>query len=148
MFVRLAMPEDEDAIVEMARENMTSTCPEMTFDEYKCRATIHRYLDTASPTFWVVEHKREAIAFLEGDMYEYEAAEGFFTVQKVLYVAPAHRGTRAALLLMKNFVAWSQRLGAKAIIGGNDNSFKSERTAKFLEHFGFEKVGFAMRRVL
>jgi L-amino acid N-acyltransferase YncA len=148
MFLRLSMPEDEDAITEMGRANMVETCPELTFSEEKCRATIRRAIETASPTIWVIEHQRRVIAFLLADMYEYEAAEGFFTVQRVLYVTPAHRGSRAALLLMKHFVAWSERLGAKEIIGGNDNSFNSERTAKFLEHFGFERVGFNMRRVL
>lgn len=148
MFVRLAMPEDVDVVVEMARENIEETRPDMQFNEVKCRATYQRYLDTASPTIWVVEDRRLVIAFLLADMYEYEAADGFFTVQRVLFVRHAHRGTRAAILLMKTLIAWSQRLGAKEIIGGNDNDFNSERTAKFLEHFGFERVGFAMRMLL
>jgi len=148
MFVRLAMPEDVDIVTEMARENIEETRPDMQFNEAKCRATYQRYLDTASPTIWVVEHKRMPIAFLLADMYEYEAADGFFTVQRVLFCRHAHRGTRAAVLLMKILIAWSQRLGAREIIGGNDNDFNSERTAKFLGHFGFERVGFAMRMLL
>lgn len=148
MFVRLAMDYDIDAITEMARENVASTNPHWTFSEERTRAIITKGIETASPTFWVVEKNREAIAFLQAEMYEYDAAEGFFTVQKVLYVTPAHRGSRAALLLMKNFVDWSIKLGAKEIIGGNDNAFNSERTARFLEHFGFEKAGFNMRRVM
>lgn len=148
MFVRLAMDYDIDAITEMARENVASTNSHWVFSEERTRAVITRGIETASPTFWVVEHKREAIAFLQAEMYEYDAAEGFFTVQKVLYVSPAHRGSRAALLLMKHFVDWSTQLGANEIFGGNDNSFNSERTAKFLEHFGFKNVGFNMRRTL
>lgn len=148
MFVRLAMPEDEDAIVEMAEANITETRPDIGFDELTCRESFLSYLGTASPTIWVVEARREVIAFLLADMYEYRASIGLFTTQEVLFVKPAHRGTRAATLLMKHFVAWSKKLGAKEIIGGNDNSYNSERTAKFLEHFGFERVGFAMRRSL
>lgn len=148
MFVRLAMPEDVDAVVEMARENIAETRPDMQFNEAKCRATYQRYLDTASPTIWVVEQRRETVAFLLADMYDYEAADGFFTVQRVIYVAHAHRGSRAAVLLMKTLIAWSLRLGAKEIVGGVDNGFNVERTAKFLEHFGFERVGHAMRMLL
>lgn len=148
MFVRLADKSDVKAIVEMARQDVLDTCPQMVFSEKICTETVVRGIETAQPTFWVVEHEREAIAFMSAEMYEYDAAEGFFTIQKVLFVKPEHRGSRAALLLMKNLVAWSQRLGANEIVGGNDNAFNSERTAKFLEHFGFEKVGFAMRRVL
>jgi len=148
MFVRLAMPYDADAVTQMARENIEETRPDMQFNEAKCRATYQRYLDTASPTVWVVEHKREPIAFLLADMYEYEAADGFFTVQRVLFTKREYRGTRASVLLMKELIAWSERLGAEEIVGGNDNDFNSERTSKFLAHFGFERVGYAMRRSL
>lgn len=148
MFVRLAMPEDEDRVVEMARSNIAETRPEIEFDEEKCRRSYHSYLTTASPTIWVVEDKRQVIAFLLADMYEYRAAKGIFTTQEVLFVDARSRGTRAALLLMKHFIAWSQKLGAVEIVGGVDNAFNIDRTAKFLEHFGFAKVGYSMRMVL
>lgn len=147
MFVRLAMNYDIPAIIEMARANMDETCPHLVFDEERCRKICEQSIERAQPTIWVVDLKREAIAFLSAEMYEYDAAEGFYTTQKVLYVKPAYRGSRAALILMKTLVEWSEKLGANEIIGGNDNSFNSERTAKFLKHFGFENVGFAMRRV-
>lgn len=148
MFVRLALEEDIDAVVEMARMNIEETRPEIEFDEFTCRETFYGYLDKASPTIFVAERNREPIGFLLADMYSYRASAGLFTTQEVLYVKPVHRGTRAAVLLMKHFIAWSQKLGAKEIIGGNDNSFQSDRTARFLEHFGFERVGHAMRRVI
>lgn len=148
MFVRLALEEDIDAICEMARWNMEETRPDMGYDEAKCRETCYGYLDRASPTIFVVEDKREVIGFLLADMYSYRAAEGLFVTQEVLYVRPARRGTRAATLLMKQLIAWAELLGAKEIIGGNDNSFNSERTAKFLGHFGFENVGYAMRKTI
>jgi GNAT superfamily N-acetyltransferase len=146
MLVRLALETDVDAVVEMARSNMEATRPTLTFDEARCRATFRQYLETASPTIFVVEHRREVVGFLLAEILAYRAATGIFTTQEVLFVRPEHRGTRAAVLLMKHFVAWSDRLGAAEIIGGNDNEFNSERTAKFLEHFGFKRVGFAMRR--
>ena len=146
MFVRLALESDIDAVAEMARLNVEETRPEIGYDDFKCRETFYRYLDTASPTIFVVEHQRQAIAFLLADMYEYRASQGIFVTQEVLFVRPEHRGTRAAVLLMKHFIAWADQLGARECIGGNDNSFNSERTARFLEHFGFERVGFAMRR--
>lgn len=148
MFVRLVMPEDEDAITEMAKANIEETRPAMKFLEENCRETFRESIETALPTIWGVEKNRELIAFMMAGMYEYEAAEGLYTTQKVLYVKPEYRGSRAAILLVKNFIEWSKMLGANEIIGGNDNEFNSERTARFLEHFGFKKVGFTMIRVL
>ena len=79
---------------------------------------------------------------------DYRAASGLFTTQEVLFVRPEKRGSRAAVLLMKNLIAWSRKVGAKEIVGGNDNEFNSERTAAFLGHFGFKRVGYAMKMVL
>lgn len=146
MFVRLALETDIDAVTEMARSNMTETRTELEFDEFLCRETFYRSIETASPTIFVAEHHRRVVGFLMAEIYAYRAATGLFTTQEVLFVSPEHRGTRASVLLMKHFIAWSEMLGAKEIIGGNDNGFNSERTARFLEHFGFERVGFAMRR--
>lgn len=148
MFVRLALESDTDAIMEMARENVESTRPTLTFNKAKCLGMIWSYLTEASPTIWVVEHKREVIALMLAEIYQYRAMDGLYTTQEVLYVKPENRGSRASALLMKNLIAWSERLGAKEIIGGNDNEFNSERTARFLEHFGFQRVGFTMRRTM
>lgn len=148
MHVRLALEQDFPAIVEMARTNMEQTRGGLKFSEHKCWQTLYAYLDKASPTVFVAEGPDGVTGFLVADFYEYRASDGLFTTQEVLFVRPDKRGTRAAAILMKELVAWSQMLGAKEIIGGNDNEFQSERTAKFLEHFGFERVGFAMRRTL
>lgn len=146
MLVRLALESDIDAVCDLARANMEETRSDLVFDDYVCRETFYRYLDTADPTIFVVEQRGEVIAFMLASIYSYRAASGLFTVQEVLFVRPDRRGTRAAALLMKNLIAWSRQLGAREIIGGNDNSFQSERTARFLGHFGFEQVGYSMRR--
>lgn len=148
MFVRLALEEDIDEIVEMARMNCEISTPHLTFSTDRVRETFRNYLEKAETTFFVCEHKREVIGFLVATLNGYRHATGLWTSQEVLFVKPAHHGTRAAVLLMKELIRWSERLGAIEIKGGNDNDFKSERTARFLGHFGFERVGFAMQRKL
>jgi L-amino acid N-acyltransferase YncA len=148
MFVRLALEEDTDAIIEMARMNCEISTPHLTFSPEKVRETVQNYLDYASPTMFVVEHKREVIGLLVATINEYRHATGLYTTQEVLFVKPAYHGSRAAIILTKELIRWSEMLGAIEITGGNDNSYKSERTAKFLEHFGFEQVGFFMRRMM
>lgn len=148
MFVRLAIESDFDAIIAMARINAAESRPTLTFNEQRVRAVLQRYIDKANPTFFVVEDRRDVIAFLQAGIYEFEAFDGQYTSQKVLFVRPDKRGTRASVLLMKQLVAWSEMLGVKEIVGGNDNGFNSERTARFLEHFGFTRVGFNVRRDL
>lgn len=148
MKVRLALESDADSIVEMARTNMEQTRPTLQFNEARCRATIQNYLSSASPTIFVADHENQAVGLLVCDFYEHRAADGHFAVQEVLFVRPDRRGTRAAALLMKELVTWAGMIGANEIVGGNDNEFNSDRTARFLEHFGFKRVGHSMRRDL
>ena len=148
MFVRLGLEEDVDAIVSLARMNCELSTPHLTFSEEKVRETYRGYLEELTSTIFVVEDKREVIAFLCATMSEYRHAYGLYTTQEVLFVRPDKRGTRAAVILTKELIRWSAMLNAIEITGGNDNKFNSERTAKFLEHFGFEQVGFFMRRIM
>ena len=148
MFVRLALEDDTEAIVELARLNCEISTPHLKFSPDRVRQTCASYLASAHPTIFVVEDKRAVIALLVATINEYRHADGLYTTQEVLFVRPDKHGTRAAVLLMKHLVAWSERLGAIEITGGNDNSYKSDRTAAFLGHFGFEKVGFFMRRMM
>ena len=148
MFVRLAMPEDTEAIVELARMNCEISTPHLQISREQALETIGSYLAHADPTMFVVEDKREVIALLVATINAYRHATGLYTTQEVLFVRPDKHGTRAAVLLIKHLIAWSEMLGAIEITGGNDNSYKSERTARFLEHFGFEQVGFFMRRMV
>ncbi|MBG6172666.1 GNAT superfamily N-acetyltransferase [Labrenzia sp. EL_208] len=149
MLIRLALEDDFDEIVEMARENSESTRPEQGFSDYRVLETLYRYIDTALPTVYVAEGKnREIVGFVVANVGQYCWTDGHFAIQEVLYVKPEQRGGRVAVLLMKELIAWARRMGASEVLGGNDNKFNSERTARFLEHFGFERVGFHMRKDL
>lgn len=148
MFVRLALEEDIPAIIDLARMNCEISTPHLEFSEEKVIETCRGYLDRCECTMFVVEDRREVVGLLVATINSYRHATGLYTTQEVLFVRPDKHGTRAAVLLVKELVSWSKMLGAIEITGGNDNKFKSERTARFLEHFGFEQVGFFMRRML
>jgi hypothetical protein len=149
MFVRLALDTDEDAVVELTRMNVAETMSHHAeiFDDRRVREVFRNYLLRASPTVYVVEERRQVIAFGKFTLSQFDYAYSLFTTLDVIYVRPDKRGTRAAVLLAKEFDRWSDRLGAIESTGGNDNDFKSERTASFLEHFGWQRVGFFMRRI-
>lgn len=143
MLVRLALEDDVEAIVEMARTN--SVLSNVKFDPARVRETFDHYLLSAHPTFFVCEGKqRKLIGFLETTINSYDYRDGIFVCQKVLFVSPENHGTRAAVYLTKHLIDWARRLNAVEIIGGNDNAYRSERTARFLEHFGFRRMGYAM----
>lgn len=148
MFVRLIDREDFEAVTEMSRHNMETTRATLTFSEERCRETLESSVAQTSPTIYVCESKREVVGFVVMDFFPHQAADGLYAVQQVLYVKPEKRGSRAATLLMRQLITWAELIGCNEIIGGNDNEFNSDQTAKFLGHFGFYRVGHAMRRDL
>lgn len=148
MFVRLALEEDIPAIVELARMNCEISTPYLEFSEERVVETCRGYLDRGETTMFVVDDRREVIGLLVATVNSYRHATGHYATQEVIFVRPDKHGSRAAVLLMKHLIDWSERLGVIEITGGNDNSYKSDRTAKFLEHFGFENVGHFMRRMM
>jgi L-amino acid N-acyltransferase YncA len=148
MHVRLATEDDIDEVLAMTQEAMAEVRPWLKYDEAETRDTFTRYLDTAEPTIFVAEHRGAIVGGAVGSIQQYRTASGHFVLHEVLFVRPGSRGTRAAASLMKHLVAWSEMLGAKEIVGGNDSGMKSEKVARFLSNFGFEHVGYSMRRVL
>lgn len=144
MKVRLAEPSDLPDIIEMGRHNVETTKAGEPFEPEVLTAVFEEYLKTADPTFFVCEKDGKNIGLLIAGFADYEYRSGFFIVQRVLYVKPENRGSRASSSLTKHLIQWSRSVGAVEIKGGNDNDFQSERTAAFLEHFGFRKVGIAM----
>lgn len=145
MQVRLALESDIDALVEIGKAASVLR-PNLQFSEARLRALFAKYLATASPTFFVAAEGPDIAGVLIADYYDYPTFDGHFVAQEVLFVKPEKRGTRAAVSLIRQLIAWAEMLGAKEILGGNDSGYASERIARMLERYGFKRYGFHMRR--
>lgn len=144
--IRLAVAEDYEAVADLAYQNTRESCPQREWSDARMRHTFFEdYLKDSNGIFFVAEKDGAVHGFLLTGVYEYRAFVGLFTVQEVLFVRPDKRGSRAAALLMKKLIEWSVSLGAKEIVGGNDNDVHSERTARFLSRFGFRSYGYSMK---
>jgi L-amino acid N-acyltransferase YncA len=144
MLIRLALESDFDTVVEFGRENAASTKPHTGFDEPTMRATLQQYIDKADPVVFVAEQKRQVIGAMLASISSYRHTTGHQVLCEVLYVHPAHRGSRAAIRLVKHVIDWGRQIGAREVIGGVDNGFQPDRTMKFYEHLGFKNVGYSM----
>lgn len=145
MFVRLPLEEEFPEVLALAIAS-TETQPGERVEAEVLRDTYRRYIEGANPTFFVVEHKGRLVAMLTTYTMDYDHRSGLYATQRLFFVLPEYRGSRAAALLMRHFIEWARdTMKADAIFGGNDNGFHSEQTAKFLRRFGFRQVGYAMR---
>lgn len=147
MLARLAIESDEDVYIDLARSAVAESVRGFGFDPDRVRRVFRAYLECANPTIFVADDRRDVVGFLNASISRYDFTDGHYTTQEVIFVRPDKRGTRAAVLLVRELIAWSDRLGAREITGGNDNGLFTKRTARLLSRFGFEHVGFFMRRV-
>ncbi|MDI1263860.1 MAG: GNAT family N-acetyltransferase [bacterium] len=146
MIVRLAMPDEEDLFVGLARLMLAESYPDQVFSEERARETFQRYLKTAHPTFFFADQAGEVVGVMQASISSYDFADGIYTTLCGTFVRPDKRGTRAAALLYAEFCRWSDQLGAVESTGGNDNNLTTERTTRLMGHFGFEPVGTFVRR--
>lgn len=83
-----------------------------------------------------------AIGFLVGVTSPCFHRPGIVAEQKLWYVKPSRRSSRAAVLLMKAYERWARINGATQIFTGTANLQLAERTSKLLERLGYARVGY------
>ena len=104
MLVRLALEDERELLVGMVADAVAETQTGHVFNPDRVREVYASYLASAHPTFFLAEHRREVIGFLQAEMGVYDFTDGLFTVQKTLYVRPERRGTRAAAALVEHMI--------------------------------------------
>lgn len=147
MFARLALEDEEDAFVALAKQAVAESARHVGFSDAAVRRTFRRYIERANPTIFFADDRGEPVGFMMATVSDYTFAAGFFTTQEVIFVKRDKRGSRAAVLLLDEFIRWSDQLGAIENTGGNDNGLFTDRTERLLRKRGFERVGVFMRRI-
>ena len=146
MRARLAMPKDRKAVLGLAKMQVEETLPHLDFHAGIAGATFDESVTMGHPTMFVAEANGKVIGYSMCMLEGYAFTTGTFVVQEVIYVRPDKRGTRAAAALLKQFIQWGHDVGAREWIMGISNAFQPERTARFMEHFGAERVGIYLKK--
>lgn len=147
MLVRLALEGDIDVVTSMMKADVEETgFPKTGYDNVRARETFRNYISQADPVIFVAETEGKVVGVLAASLMGYRLAYGHKAVCEVIYVDPAYRGTRAATRLLKHVEAWARRVGARELVGGVENNYQPERTARFFELHGFARMGYAMTK--
>lgn len=144
---RLIMPGDEQAFLDMGHAQVRETVPEKEFDRERATRVFRASIEKAHPTIFVAEQQGALIGYLAAALCEYSFATGIYVEQRVLYVRPDKRGSRAAASLVLEFIRWGDEVGAEEWLFGVSNGREIERTARFFEKFGAKRVGYHLRKV-
>lgn len=141
--IRLAKDEaDIAAMIALGRAlHAESRFRQYPYDEGRLRQAGHLALTRGNPGAIMAELNGTLIG-----MAVVVAGEHFFSAAKtataqLLYVAPAHRGGRAAILLLKALRRWAQEAGAADLHVNNTTAIDAARTDRFLRKMGFKQTG-------
>jgi GNAT superfamily N-acetyltransferase len=83
----------------------------------------------------------EPVGMITGSISPYVFSRGWVASDFAWYVRPEHRGSRAAIKLLKAFKSWATEKGALQLYMGVTTNVSAERTGEMLKRFGFEHVG-------
>lgn len=131
----------------MVRDGAREFMPHVPFCEKTTRTRFRESITTAHPTTFVCVKRRSGrlTGFLVCSMHEYLFSPRLHVILDTIYVRPDSRGTRAAASLAEQFVEWAKRLGALEAYMGVGHGQHIERTARFFERLGAQRVGWSMR---
>jgi GNAT superfamily N-acetyltransferase len=141
--VRLAKDEaDIAAMIDLGRAlHAESRYAAYPYDEARLRQAGQMALAKGNPGAVMAELNGALIG-----MAVVVAGEHFFSAAKtataqLLYVAPAHRGGRAAILLLRALRRWAHEAGALDLHVNNTTAIDAARTDRFLRKMGFRQTG-------
>ena len=152
--VRIGTHEDIPAVVDLgARLHAESpTYRDFPYSRIKVRAVLQQCVGTLmapaeDAVMLVAEEDGRLIGMLLGYL-----TEGVFVEDLVIatdltfYVEPEHRGTMAAVRLLKAFEVWARTHGATHIAPGISTRINDERTQRFYERLGYASSGMSMTK--
>lgn len=146
VFARLATKGDEEQIVAMAPAAVAESFPHLNYCEERWRNTFQVYLETSEIVFFVAEENREVVGFNVIAWGESAFSDSLFAEQRVIYVKPEKRGTRAAAELVMAYSQWAERLGITDVDIHLANGRRTKQIVRYMRQFGFESVGAALRK--
>lgn len=145
--VRLARESDRAALATLAEAMQAELRPALPFDAQRWDDTFIRALHNTWPAILVVALDDEPVGFLIAGRGEWEAAAGFFVYQRLIYVRPDKRGTRAAATLLACFMKWAETLNPTEIYCSLGEGRSLKAAHRFLRRFGFKLAGeYTLRR--
>ncbi|MCP5116913.1 MAG: GNAT family N-acetyltransferase [bacterium] len=141
--VSRARPEDFADIIALGhRMQAESAVPYPPVDDEKFTRSLHQSLATpALYAVFVARLKGEAVGFVTAIAGEWMYCTERFAMHDILYVRPASRGTRAAVLLVEAFHTWAATNGVQRTIIGVHTGLNTDRTGGFYESMGYRYMG-------
>lgn len=146
--IRPFVASDAPAALELCRDlHRESLLAYLPFSERKVLDMFARALALPEETFfWVVERDGVLVGSMYGVVVGYFGCEGTMATEKWVHALPQHRGGGAATSLVKQFIRWAHERGVREVAISPSTGIQTERTARWLEHLGFDRIGVTLKK--
>jgi ribosomal protein S18 acetylase RimI-like enzyme len=135
MLIRKAKQSDTERLTVLANRMVKNT-PFTAISKER----IEKVLTVPTAVVFVAESK-EIVGFICGMIHDQFFTQQKFASDLALYVDESHRGSSAALRLIKNFEIWAKENKAEKVWLGQSVGQNIESTTDFYKRLGYKVVG-------
>jgi hypothetical protein len=144
LYAHIMTQADIPATMDLCRSmHAESAYSFLAFDDHKVTTMINRYLSDNAVYFACLASRRDGkkVGILAGYLGTYMFCNAKLAIDQIFFVLPEFRGSRAALVLQREFRAWAIRQGARELSIGISTGVDVERTGRFLKRLGMTEMG-------
>ena len=138
------VPADFVEVIELGRDmHQENVYRQFDFSPVKCAALLHACVTNPTTHFAriAVTDADEIIGILLGEISEHYFGTDLIASDYLWYVAPAHRGSKAGLMLLNEFQEWAKARDAVEVYMGISSGLHAAKTGALLEKLGYDLVG-------
>lgn len=116
----------------------------LTFNAGKLAAFVADLIESPDGLVRVAIMDGVIVGAIMGFACEHYAADDTVATELALFVAPSHRASGLAQILVSELDAWAQSKGCAWLQAGTTTGVQPERTAKLYEGLGFQRCGIVL----
>lgn len=139
--IRSAVEDDRLALFKLAvRMHAETDFRHIRISPGKVLSNLGVWIHSPTGLMLVAERDGHVCGFFAGKCTQPWYSDDVCAVEDCFYVEPEARGSRAAYLLVRQFLQWSRDVGARHVRAGI-SSGAGEAGARLYEHFGLKHMG-------
>lgn len=145
MKIRFAVPEDKEALIELALENQSEIAhANISVNRQRVDEALNALfvMNQGTHVLMVAETiEGKLAAGLMGCVERYYYSDELQAQLIQWYLRPAYRGTSIAPRLVKAFVQWAKSRGVSEVFMGISSGIHIQQTDRMMRKLGFTHVG-------
>lgn len=134
--VRLARPDERFAVLALARDFHAASGIPLAFDAAHASCTVADFIEDPNKLVLVLDVDGAVRGVLAASMTLSPLSPALVAQEVIWWIAPAHRG-RAALLMLRAYEQWAARKGCAC---AGVSTLNDPRVARLYERAGFNLI--------